>query len=89
MWQAVAALDLGWALVLAGQSEQAREPLLQAVTLATGTEQWVAAGDARALLAEISVAAGDLESAEVWIRDALEFASRYGSRTLPRSATTT
>ena len=84
LWQAVAALDLGWALVLAGEDEQAREPLMQAVALASRSEQWMAAGDARALLAEIEVAAGDLESADVWIRDALELATRYGFADLPQ-----
>jgi LuxR family maltose regulon positive regulatory protein len=82
-WQAVAALDLGWALILAGESEQAREPLMQAVTLASRSEQWVAAGDARSLLAEASVAAGDLGPAEAWIRDALELATRFGFADLP------
>ena len=83
VWQAMAALDLGWALILAGESEQAREPLIQAVTLASRSEQWVVAGDARGFLAEISVAAGDLESAEAWIHDALEFVTRYGFADLP------
>jgi LuxR family transcriptional regulator, maltose regulon positive regulatory protein len=83
-WQSVAALGLGWALVLAGETEQAREPLLLAVTLATRTEVWAAAGDARALLAEVSVAAGDLESAEASIHDALDFATRYGFADLPQ-----
>jgi LuxR family transcriptional regulator, maltose regulon positive regulatory protein len=83
-WQAVAALDLGWALILAGESEQAREPLLEAVRLASGSEQWVAAGDARALLAEVSVAAGDLGRAQSWIRDALELATTFGFADLPQ-----
>jgi LuxR family maltose regulon positive regulatory protein len=83
-WQALTALDLGWALVLAGESEQAREPLMEAVTLASRSEQWVAAGDARALLAEVSVAAGELGPAEAWIRDALGLATRYGFADLPQ-----
>ncbi|MFC5266031.1 LuxR C-terminal-related transcriptional regulator [Kribbella qitaiheensis] len=83
-WQALAALDLGWALILAGAPDQAREPLMQAVTLASRSEQWVAAGDARALLAEISAAAADLEPAEAWIHDALEMATRHGYADLPQ-----
>jgi LuxR family maltose regulon positive regulatory protein len=83
-WQAVAALDLGWALVLAGESEQAREPLMQAVALSPDSEQWVAGGDARALLAEVSVAAGDLEAAEAWIREALDVATSFGFADLPQ-----
>jgi LuxR family transcriptional regulator, maltose regulon positive regulatory protein len=84
VWQALAALDLGWALILAGEPQQAREPLMQAVALASRTEQWVAAGDARSLLAEIAVAAGDLDPAEAWIHDALEVATRYGFADLPQ-----
>jgi LuxR family maltose regulon positive regulatory protein len=57
---------------------------MQAVALASRSEQWMAAGDARALLAEIEVAAGDLASADVWIRDALELATRYGFADLPQ-----
>jgi LuxR family maltose regulon positive regulatory protein len=80
----VAELDLGWALVLAGNSDQAREPLQQAFTLAVRTEQWVVAGDARALQAEVSIAAGDLERAETLIHDALEFATTHGFADLPQ-----
>jgi ATP/maltotriose-dependent transcriptional regulator MalT len=84
MWQAVAALDLGWALLLAGEAEQAREPFMEAVALASPSEQWVIAGDARSLLAEVSVAAGELGLAEAWIRDALELATRFGFADLPQ-----
>ncbi len=83
-WHAVASLDLGWALILAGESEQAREPLMQAVTLAARSEQWMIAGDSRALLSEVSVAAGDVGAAEAWIRDALELATRFGFADLPQ-----
>ena len=83
VWEAVAALDLGWALILAGESAEAREPLMRAVALASRSEQWVAAGDARSLLAEASVAVGDLGPAEAWIADALEMATRYGFADLP------
>jgi LuxR family maltose regulon positive regulatory protein len=82
-WQALAALDLGWALILAGESEQAREPLLEAVALASRSEQWIAGGDARSLLAAVSVASGELEPAEAWIRDALEMATLFGFADLP------
>jgi LuxR family maltose regulon positive regulatory protein len=84
VWQAVAAMDLGWALILAGAPEQARIPLLQAVSVATRSEQWVSAADARALLAEICVAEGDLESAQEWVAAALELATRFGLADLPQ-----
>jgi LuxR family transcriptional regulator, maltose regulon positive regulatory protein len=83
-WQALASLDLGWALILTGEPEQARAPLMQAITLASHSEQWVAAGDSRALLAEVLVAAGDLGAAEASIRDALELATRFGFADLPQ-----
>jgi LuxR family maltose regulon positive regulatory protein len=82
-WQALAALDLGWALILAGESEQAREPLLEAVALASGTGQFIAAGDARCLLAAVSLASGELERAEEWIREGLETAALFGFADLP------
>jgi LuxR family maltose regulon positive regulatory protein len=84
IWQALAALDLGWALVLAGELEGAREPLVRAVALAPGGEQWVAAGDARALLAEVSLAADHVGEAEEWIREAFEVATEHGFLDLPQ-----
>jgi LuxR family maltose regulon positive regulatory protein len=84
IWQALAALNLGWALVLAGELEGAQEPLARAVALAPGGEQWVAAGDARALLAEVSLAADDVGDAEEWIGEALEVATTYGFQDLPQ-----
>lgn len=83
-WQAAAALDLGWALILAGQPEEAREPLVRAVALAPRGEQWIAAGDARALLAGVSLGAGDVGEAEELIGKALEVATTYGFQDLPQ-----
>jgi len=72
----VAALDLGRALILAGESQQAREPLLQAVTLASCSEHWVAARERGRFWRRPQISVGDLERAEAWIRDALEVATR-------------
>ena len=82
-WQAVTAMNLGWALILAGRPEEARAPLLQAVRLASRSEQWVSAADSRALLAEVCVASGELGTAQNWIRDAVELATRSGVADLP------
>src|SRR5512132_348739 len=60
VWQPLAALNLGWALLLAGESDVAVPRLEQAVALAQRHEWWPVAGDARCLLAKISLAAGDL-----------------------------
>ncbi len=82
-WQAVTAMNLGWALILAGRPEEARAPLLQAVRLASRSQQWVSAADSRALLAEVCVASGDLGTAQNWIRDAIGVATRSGVADLP------
>jgi LuxR family maltose regulon positive regulatory protein len=83
IWQALAALNLGWALILAGELEGAQEPLVRAVAFAPSGEQWLAAGDARMLLAEVSLAADDVGEAEAWIREAFEVATEHGFVDLP------
>ena len=83
IWQAIAAMDLGLALLLVGEPEEAREPLVRAIALAPRSEQWIAAGDARAILAEVSLAAGDVGEAEEWIGEAFEVATTYGFQDLP------
>ena len=83
-WQAVTAMNLGWALILAGHPDEAHAPLLQAVMLASRSEQWVPAADSRALLAEVCVATGDLQTAQNWIRDAVELATKSGVADLPQ-----
>ncbi len=82
-WQPLAALNLGWALVLGGDTDEAVPPLEQAVALAPRHEQWIVAADARCLLAETSLAARDLAQAETWIGEALELARAYGIADLP------
>jgi ATP/maltotriose-dependent transcriptional regulator MalT len=82
-WQPLAALNLGWALVLAGETDEAVPPLERAVALAPRDEQWMVAADARCLLAETSLAAGDLEQAERWIGEAFEWANTHGFADLP------
>jgi LuxR family transcriptional regulator, maltose regulon positive regulatory protein len=82
-WQPVAALNLGWALVLVGETDEAVPPLEHAVALAPRHEQWIVAADARCLLAETSLAVRDLAQAETWIGKALELARAHGLADLP------
>jgi LuxR family maltose regulon positive regulatory protein len=83
MWQPLAAMNLGWALILAGRRDEAVSPLEQAIALAPSHEWWIVAGDARYLLAEIALAAGDLAQAEALIGDAFEVARTRGFIDLP------
>jgi len=82
-WQPLAELNLGWALLLTGETDEAVSPLEQAAVLAPRHEQWIVAGDARCLLAKTSLAAGDLAPAERWIGEALELAHTHGFADLP------
>jgi LuxR family maltose regulon positive regulatory protein len=83
LWHPVAAFNLGCALVLAGETDEAVPPLEHAVALAQRHEQWIVAVDARGLLAKASLAAGDLDQAERWIGAALELARAHGIADLP------
>jgi LuxR family maltose regulon positive regulatory protein len=84
LWQPVAALDLGWALILAGESKEAVSPLEQTVVLAPRHEQWIVAADARCLLGAVSLLAGDLAGTEAWLEEALELARTHGFEDLPQ-----
>ena len=82
-WQPLAAFNLGFALVLTGNTDEAVPRLEHAVTLAPRHEQWIVAADARCLLAKTSLATGDLVRAERWIGEALEVAGTRGFEHLP------
>jgi LuxR family maltose regulon positive regulatory protein len=82
-WQPLAELNLGWALLLTGETDEAVSPLEHAAALAPRQEQWIVAGDVRCLLAKASLAAGDLARAERWIGEALELAHTRGFADLP------
>ncbi|MDP9228946.1 MAG: LuxR C-terminal-related transcriptional regulator, partial [Actinomycetota bacterium] len=83
LWQPLAALNLGWALLLAGETDEAVPPLKHAVALAPRHEQWIVAADAHCLLAKAFLVAGDFAEAERWIGEALELARRHGIVDLP------
>jgi LuxR family transcriptional regulator, maltose regulon positive regulatory protein len=82
-WQPLAELNLGWALVLTGETDEAVSPLEHAAALVPRHEQWIVAGDARSLLAKTCLAAGDLAQAERWIGEAFELARTRGFADLP------
>jgi LuxR family maltose regulon positive regulatory protein len=82
-WQPLAELNLGWALVLTGETDKAVAPLEHAAAVVPRHEQWIVAGDARCLLAKTCLAAGDLAQAERWIGEALELARTHGFADLP------
>ena len=83
LWQPLAALNLGWALILAGETDEAVPPLRQAAALAPRHEQWIVAADAHCLLAKAFLVAGELAQAERWIGEALELAHTHGIADLP------
>jgi len=83
VWQPLAALNLGWALALTGETDEAVSPLEHAAAIAPRHEQWMIDADARCVLAKASLAAGHLARAERWIGDALELADTRGLSDLP------
>jgi LuxR family transcriptional regulator, maltose regulon positive regulatory protein len=71
MWRVTVHVQLGWALALAGRSDEARPLLERGAVLAPRTEQWLNAVGADCLLAFLDLEAGDLPSAELWARRAV------------------
>ena len=71
MWRVTVHVQLGWALSLAGRSEEARPLLERGAALAPRTEQWLNAVGADCLLAYLELEAGELASAERWARRAV------------------
>jgi LuxR family maltose regulon positive regulatory protein len=82
-WYPTAAMNLGWALIMAGATEEAIPPLEKAIALESRHMQWVVAGAARCLLAETSLTAGHLAEADRLIGEALELARTRGFGDLP------
>ena len=80
MWRVTVHVQLGWALALAGRSDEARPLLQRGAALAPRTEQWLNAVGADCLLAFLDLEAGDLVSAERWARRAVGVIAR---RALP------
>jgi LuxR family maltose regulon positive regulatory protein len=78
MWRVTVHVQLGWALALAGRSEEARPLLQRGAALAPRTEQWLNAVGADCLLALLYLEADDLASAERWARRAVGVVQSQG-----------
>jgi ATP/maltotriose-dependent transcriptional regulator MalT len=78
MWRVTVHVQLGWALALAGRSDEARPLLERGAALAPRTEQWLNAVGADCLLAYLDLEAGDLASAERWARRAVVVVESQG-----------
>ncbi len=74
----VSLLALGWARCLTGEDEAARAPLEQAAFLAARSNEWLVVGIARAMLARISLEAGDIDIAVTAARRALSTLEAHG-----------
>ena len=71
-------LAVGWARRLTGEGDAARESLEQAAFLAARSNDWLVAGIARAMLARISLEAGDADLAVTAARRALSTLEAHG-----------
>jgi LuxR family transcriptional regulator, maltose regulon positive regulatory protein len=78
MWRVTVHVQLGWALALAGRSDEARPLLERGAVLAPRTEQWLNAVGADCLLAYVDLEAGDVRSAEGWALRALDVLASQG-----------
>ena len=78
MWRVTVHVQLGWALALAGRSDEARPLLERGAALAPRTEQWLNAVGAYCLLAFLDLEAGDLASAERRARRAVGVVESHG-----------
>jgi LuxR family maltose regulon positive regulatory protein len=78
MWRVTVHVQLGWALALAGRSDEARPLLERGAALAPRTEQWLNAVGADCLLAFLDLEAGELTSAERWARRAMGVLASQG-----------
>jgi LuxR family maltose regulon positive regulatory protein len=78
MWRVTVHVQLGWALALAGRSDEARPLLERGAVLAPRTEQWLNAVGADCLLAYVDLEAGDVRSAERWALRAMEVLESQG-----------
>jgi LuxR family maltose regulon positive regulatory protein len=84
IWRVTVHVQLGWALCLAGEFEEARPYLERAARLAPVTQQWLNAFGAMCSLAWACLEAGESENAEAWAWEAAGVAESHGvSATAP------
>lgn len=78
MWRVTVHVQLGWALSLAGRTDEARPLLERGAALALCSNQWLNAVGARCVLAWLSLEAGDPLEAESWARSGRELINSHG-----------
>jgi LuxR family maltose regulon positive regulatory protein len=78
MWQVTTHVQLGWALLLSGQIEQAKALLERAAMQAPMTEQWLNAFGARSLLAWAGLHEDRVADAERWALAAIRIVESHG-----------
>ncbi len=78
LWRVTTQVQLGWALLLAGELEAARTLLEQAALEAPRSDQWLNAFGARCLLAWLSLQERRDVEAERWALDATEVMEEHG-----------
>lgn len=78
MWQVTTHVQLGWALLLSGQDEQAKALLERAAMQAPMTEQWLNAFGARSLLAWTGLHEDRVAEAERWALAAIRIIEGHG-----------
>jgi LuxR family maltose regulon positive regulatory protein len=82
-WQPASRLGSGWARYRAGDIGDARTALEAAVLQGNRMRQWLLVAAAKALLARIALAAGDVEEAEAWATEAQTTVESHGLATEP------
>jgi LuxR family maltose regulon positive regulatory protein len=78
MWQVTTHVQLGWALLLSGQEEEAKALLERAAMQAPMTEQWLNAFGARSLLAWAALHEDRVAEAERWALAAIRIVEGHG-----------
>jgi LuxR family transcriptional regulator, maltose regulon positive regulatory protein len=78
MWQVTTHVQLGWALLLSGQHDEAKAFLERAAMQAPMTEQWLNAFGARSLLAWAGLDEDRVAEAERWALAAIRIAEGHG-----------
>jgi LuxR family maltose regulon positive regulatory protein len=79
-WRATVHVLLGFAFVRSGRFEEAREPLLLGVEMASELGLWMDAAGARTLLGRVELETGNPEAAERYARDAIDLADERAWR---------
>jgi LuxR family maltose regulon positive regulatory protein len=86
VWRVTAHAQLGCALYMCGQYDEARPLLERAAELAPLTDQWMNAFGASAFLARLDLVAGDPDGAERWANKAVGFVESHDMSDSPQTS---